>query len=256
MPNIELIQGDCMEYMSSNICQLALCDIPYGIGVGKMAYLKEKNTTVKQKNGTRLNPNKNKPNYQNKDWDNKLPSQDYFDLLLKTSQHQIIFGSDYTNWNGLGKGRIKWDKGFSEGVSFNRYEVAYCSFIDETITIPYLWAGMQQAKSIDEPMVQQGNKKLNEKRIHPTQKPVGLYKTLLNLAVYAGALDKLDIIRDDYGGSRSLAIACYDLGFDHVSIELDKDYHRESKQRFDAHVAKYAPASEISVTMKGEIKLF
>lgn len=61
---------------------------------------------------------------------------------------------------------------------------------------------------------------------------------------------------DTHGGSMSIAIACYDLGFELDLCELDKDYFDAGVKRFDEHIAKYAPASEIPVTSKGEIKLF
>lgn len=51
----EVYNMDCMKFMSTipdKFFDLAICDIPYGIGVGKMAYLSEVNTRVKQKNGT------------------------------------------------------------------------------------------------------------------------------------------------------------------------------------------------------------
>ena len=73
---------------------------------------------------------------------------------------------------GVGTGRIKWDKGVAEGMSFKKYELAYCSMIDYEMESPLLWTGMCQAKSLSEPMTQQGNKKLNEKRIHPCHKPI------------------------------------------------------------------------------------
>src|SRR5690606_9326962 len=63
---------DCMiglKRFSDGYFDLAICDIPYGIDVGNMAYLKETKTTVKQKNGTRLNGNKNKKPYTQKEWD-------------------------------------------------------------------------------------------------------------------------------------------------------------------------------------------
>ena len=41
-------------------------DVPYGIGVGKMAYLKETKTTVKQKNGNKNKRRKSKRGKQNK----------------------------------------------------------------------------------------------------------------------------------------------------------------------------------------------
>lgn len=231
---IKLLNIDCMKYMKDvpdKYFDLAMSDIPYGIGVGRMAYLTEMGTTVKQKNGTKLNGNKNKKPYAAKDWDVSPPSQEYFNELCRISKHQIIFGVEYVNWSGLGKGRIRWDKGVADGMSFNRYEVAYCSLIDYERTIPLLWAGMCQAKSLSEPMTQQGNKKLNEKRIHPTQKPVLLNKRLL--IDYAKPTDK---IIDTHGGSMSLAIAGYDFGIDEMVIcEIDKDYYDAAVKRFNNH---------------------
>jgi site-specific DNA-methyltransferase (adenine-specific) len=98
---------------------LACCDIPYGINVGKMAYLTEQNTFVKQNNGTKLKI-KNRPKYALKEWDLKTPTQAYFDELCRISKHQIIFGVDYVDWIGLGTGRIVWDKLVAEGMSFSR----------------------------------------------------------------------------------------------------------------------------------------
>ena len=158
---------------------LAICDIPYGINVGKMAYLTKTKTTVKQKNGTRLNPNKTQQTYSKKDWDEKPPTQEYFNELKRVSKHQIIFGIEYVNWQGVGAGRIKWNKGVAEGMSFKPYEMAYCSMVDTEVELDLLWNGMRQAKNLKEPMVQQGNKKLNEKRIHPCHKPRLLYKKLI-----------------------------------------------------------------------------
>ena len=236
MPISEVYNEDCMVGMAryaDKYFDLALIDIPYGIGVGKMAYLKEVNTTVKQKNGTRLNGNKNKRPYTIKDWDNTVPTQEYFNELCRVSQNQIIFGIEYTDWTNVGSGRIKWDKGVAEGMSFNRYEVAYCSLIDHMIELPLLWAGMCQARSLSEPMTQQGNKKLNERRIHPTHKPVLIYKRFL--LDYAKEGDK---ILDTHLGSGSSRIACWDGGFDFVGFELDKEYFDAQEKRFNNHKAQ------------------
>jgi len=213
--------------LPDGFADIAMCDIPYGIGVGKMPFLKEMNTTVKQKNGTRLNGNKNKKPYTPKNWDEEVPPQEYFDELCRVSKHQIIFGVDYVNWIGLGKGRIKWDKGVADGMSFKRYETAYCSFIDFEMEIPLLWAGMCQAKSLSEPMTQQGNKKLNEKRIHPCHKPVLIYRKFLNLFAKEG-----DVIIDTHLGGGSSRIACYEGGFDFYASEIDEEYYYLQEQRF------------------------
>lgn len=204
-----------------------IADIPYGIDVANMAYLKEINTTVKQKNGNKLNPNRNKKAYKQKDWDKQTPSQDYFDEIRRISKNQIVFGVNYVDWEGLGKGRIKWDKGVAEGMSFGRYEYAYCSSIDYEHEIQLLWTGMRQAKSLSEPMTQQGNKKLNEKRIHPCHKPVLLYKRLL-----LDFVEPKTRIIDTHGGGMSIAIAADEFGVDADICEIDEEYFNSGTNRY------------------------
>jgi site-specific DNA-methyltransferase (adenine-specific) len=230
----EVYHEDCMVGMAKypdGFFHIAFIDIPYGIDVAKMPFLKEMNTTVKQKNGSRLNGNKNKKPYTIKDWDNKPPNQDYFNELVRVSKNQIIFGVDYVEWDGLGKGRIRWDKGVADGMSFNRYETAYCSLIDKVIELPLLWAGMCQAKSLSEPMTQQGNKKLNEKRIHPCHKPVLLYKRFI-----IDYTKKGDRVIDTHVGGGSSRIACYDAGLDFYGWEIDREYFDAQEKRFKNHV--------------------
>ena len=218
---------------------LAVCDFEYGIDVANMPYLREMKTTVRQKNGTRLNGNRNKTPHTKKNWDKQPPPQAYFDKLKEVAVEQILFGIDYVNWTGVGTGRIKWDKGFAEGMSFNRYETAYCSMIENEIEVQMLWAGMMQAKSVLEPMVQQGNKKLNEKRIHPTQKPVNLYiKLLMDFAKKGWR------IIDTHGGSMSIAIAVdylnryHNMELELVVCEIDKEYYDKSVKRYKQATAQ------------------
>lgn len=215
---------------------LAICDFEYGIDVGNMAFLKETKTTVKQKNGKRLNGNNNKVVHDFKNWDKEPPKQEYFESLKRVAKEQILFGIEYVNWDGIGKGRIKWDKGFSEKMSFKRYEIAYCSSIDSTVELPLLWAGMMQAKSLLEPMTQQGNKKLNQKRIHPTEKPILLYiKLLLDYA------QKGFKILDTHGGSFSHAIAVeylnryHNMDLELVICEKDKGYFDMAYKRLKTY---------------------
>ena len=209
-------------------------DVPYGIGVGKMAYLKETKTTVKQKNGNKLNGNLNKKVYTQKDWDDEAPRQDYFDEMRRISKNQIIFGVEYVDWEGLGKGRIKWNKGVAKGMSFKDYEMAYCSSIKHTHEIDLLWAGMCQAADLKNPMTQQGNKKLNEKRIHPCHKPTLLYKKIaldFNLKgkkVYCG-----------HNGSGSDRIAWEDYVEEFIASETDKEYFDLQEARYKKHTCNY-----------------
>lgn len=223
-------QKDCnigMRAFPNKYFDLTICDIPYGIDVANMAYLNEINTTVKQKNGKRLNGNKNKIPYKLKEWDKEVPSQEYFDELKRISKHQIIFGIEYTNWVGVGPGRIKWNKGVAEGMSFNQYEIAYCSKIDYEVELPLLWAGMMQAKSLKEPMTQQGNKALNEKRIHPTHKPRLLYKKLLLDYGFEGMK-----LLDTHVGGGSIRIEADLFNCEFVGYEIDDEYWELQENRY------------------------
>jgi site-specific DNA-methyltransferase (adenine-specific) len=206
---------------------LAICDIPYGINVGKMAFLTESKTTVKQKNGTKLNPRKRDSGYSLKEWDKETPGQWYFDELKRVSKEQIIFGIEYVNWQGVGTGRIKWNKGVAAGVSFKDYELAYASMINHTEELDLLWSGMMQAKSLKDPMVQQGNKKLNEKRIHPCHKPRLLYRKLIADYGFEGMK-----LLDTHLGGGSIRLEadlanCYFRAF-----EIDPEYFEKQEKRF------------------------
>lgn len=83
-----------------------------------------------------------------------------------------------------------------------------------------------QGKSIEEGHIQQGNKKRNEKRIHPTQKPVNLYKWILYKYAKKG-----DLILDTHVGSGSSLIACEELGFEYVGCEIDPYYFKLTNER-------------------------
>ena len=79
----------------------------------------------------------------------------------------------------------------------------------------------------------QGDMKNKEIRFHPTQKPVALYKWLL--MNYAKPGDK---ILDTHVGSASSLIACYDMGFEYIGFELDKDYYNLAQDRIEENKAQ------------------
>ena len=230
---MKITNEDNMELMArydDNHFDLAIVDPPYGIGASKVS---KKKHTIKQSNGKISNtPN---TNYKNKDWDNKTPKKNYFDELFRVSKNQIIWGVNYYDYNLLG-GRIVWDK-LNDNCDQYDCEIAYNSYNKRTDIIRYKWIGMFQGSQISKNFVkankQQGNKLLNEKRIHPTQKPVKLYEWLL--MNYAKEGDK---ILDTHLGSGSIGIACHNLGFDLTACELDKDYYEASIKRINQHKAQ------------------
>lgn len=101
---------------------------------------------------------------------------------------------------------------------FGRAELAYCSKIMSVNVFEYTWNGFLQGDMQDK-----------EQRIHPTQKPVALYKWLLTN--YANKGDK---ILDTHVGSASSLIACYELGFDAVGFEIDETYYKQAQERLKA----------------------
>lgn len=225
-----------MEYMAGlpdKAFDLAIVDPEYGIGAASQNFIRQGKQTGKSMCVSGVK-------YKAKNWDKKPPSDRYFAELKRVSSHQIIWGGNYfIDYLESTSCFIVWDKDNGENL-YADCELAWTSFNTAVRKIKWKWHGMLQ-----EDMAKK------EERIHPTQKPVGLYKWLLQNYAKQG-----QSILDTHGGSRSLAIACYDLGFDHVSCELDADYHNDSKARFEAHVAKYAPADEIAVTNEGQGKLF
>jgi len=195
--NITILCADNMRLMKDykdNEFDLAIVDPPYGnndaIGIQN-----SKSHCADRKNY--------------KQFENKAPNVEYFKELFRVSKHQIVWGG---NWFGLIGGYIFWNK---NGTAFGEGEAAFCSKINSIRYFEYTWNGMIQE-----------NMKEKEHRIHPTQKPVALYKWLL--LNYAKKGDK---ILDTHGGSFSSAIACWQLGFEYVGIEIDEEYYENGVKR-------------------------
>ncbi len=220
---------DCMQGMKEfpdKYFDLAIVDPPYG---RKEHGGRNRSGYVRQKNGSKIFVKDGQ--YRNQNWDNEPPSEDYFNEVMRVSKKQIIFGCNYFDYPLIG-GRIVWDK-CNDGSDQSDAEIAYCSMNDRVDIFRYMWRGMFQGKSITEGTTQQGNKRLNEKRIHPTQKPVALYEWLLSRYAKPN-----DIILDTHVGSASSLIACYNTNHKFVGFELDEYYYKVSKQRLDTEMAQ------------------
>lgn len=213
---------DYLYTIPDNAFALAIVDPPYGIGADKP---KKKPHFARQRNGKFLPVKHN--DYGKKQWDAEPPGEEYFSELFRVSRNQIIFGANYF---GLKGGMIVWDK-MNAGSDQYGCEIAFQSFNRRTDIVHYMWHGMFQGAHCSEDaaraLEQQGNKRLNERRIHPTQKPVALYAWLLQRYACPG-----DNILDTHLGSGSSRIAAYKLGFDFVGIEKDPEYFRLQEARF------------------------
>ena len=191
--NIEL-----MDRYPDNYYDLAIVDPPYGINAGKMTMGSGKHNFKK-----------------GKDWDNSIPSDEYFKELFRVSKNQIIWGGNYFPLD-LNNNWIIWDK-LNPNLSFSEAELGWCS-IDKNTRI------FKRLSTLPDD---------DGKKQHPTQKPIALYKWLLNK--YAKQGDK---ILDTHLGSGSIAIACHDYGFELTACELDKEYYDKAIERIINHVAQ------------------
>ena len=149
-----------------------------------------------------------------KQFDNIEPSEEYWKELFRITKNQIVWGCNFYTKINLHGGRLVWDK---KGTAFGRAEEAYLSMTKSVNIFEYTWNGMIQE-----------NMKDKEIRIHPTQKPIALYRWLLQN--YAKPGDK---IIDTHSGSGSLACACHLEKFDFLAIEKDEDYYKSSVERLD-----------------------
>lgn len=197
---IKLFNQDCMEAMKQmpdKCFDLAIVDPPYGIG----------DFSMKTGSGKKYNE-KDIHKYK---WNDSIPTDEYFEQLIRVSKNRIIWGANY--YNRFEKGAIVWFKHVAH-PNLSKCEIASSTFYKKVEYIDLIWQNITKEKNIV--------------RDHPCQKPVDLYALLLKQ--YGNLGDK---ILDTHLGSGSIAIACYDMGFDLTGYEIDKDYFDAASKRLE-----------------------
>lgn len=194
----EIMLGDCMDLLAElpdKSIDLAIVDPPYGIGAENHAGNKENGWTQ----------------WTKKDWDKSIPTAEYWEELFRVSKNQIVWGANYmTEYLPPKMGWIVWDKG-QRDFSLADGELAWTSFDKAMRIFTYARA-----------------KALKEGKIHPTQKPIALYRWILQNYAKPG-----QIILDTHSGSGSLACACHLEKYDFIAIEKDPEYHALSVKRLE-----------------------
>lgn len=203
--SVTLLHGDCMSYMAGladGAFDLAIVDPPYGIGdsMGRSRH------------------------YEKIKWDNAPPPKEYFAEIVRVSSHQIVWGIN--NFENMGSGRIVWNKlgpDIGRRNTMDRFsdcELAYQSLNNRIKMFSFTYIGNVRGNEY--------RVVWEEDRIHPTQKPVELYRWLLHNYAKPGWR-----ILDTHLGSGSSAIAAHEMGFDFVGIEIDADYIAAARKRVD-----------------------
>lgn len=182
---------DLMKRYSDKYFDLAIVDPPYGIGISKDSI---------------------RHMHKKKNWDNEIPSKQYFDELFRVSKNQIIWGAIILICPPS-QGFYIWDKKQPENFS-----LAMCE---------YAWSSIQKPAKIWSLSVMK-----EQNKIHPTQKPIELYEWLIMRNCEKGYK-----ILDTHLGSGSIAIAIdiinkrEQLNLQFVGCELDADYYNKAIER-------------------------
>lgn len=202
---------DIMRLMPDKYIDLAIVDPPYGID----------ECTYREKFETKLTAAKK---YNTAVFKQSPPDKEYFDELRRVSKNQIIWGGNYfADMLPASRCWIVWKKNTSGG--FADAELAWTSFDTSVRIFEFTWNGMIQGYG--------GNKKKNEIRIHPTQKPIALYRWTLNQYAKSGYL-----ILDTHSGSGSCAIACNIEGYDFIATENVHEYWSDSVKRYEMETSQ------------------
>ena len=190
---------------------LAIVDPPYGIGRDN------------QKKSICKNPKHNRKQHLVKNWDSEIPEEKYFEELFRVSKNQIIWGANYfvKHLRDGTKGWIVWDKG-QKGLTMSDCELAFSSFQSPTRIFLKNRAAL-----------------LTEGTIHPTQKPVSLYKWLIKNYAEEGFK-----ILDTHLGSGSICIALDEMNkienmrLHLTACEIDQDYFNSAVKRIKSKTAQ------------------
>jgi site-specific DNA-methyltransferase (adenine-specific) len=204
---------DAMAEFPDKFFDLAVVDPPYGIGAANISSFHANALTV----------------YQKKQWDSAIPSPEYFAELFRVSQQQIVWGGNYFTEHLPPSAKwIVWDKNQPFGNTFGMHELAWSSFQTKQAAICRISLMAHQNRVSN-------NHSLARvmRRIHPTQKPVGLYDWIF--ANYAKAGQK---VLDTHLGSGSSRIAANKAGIDFWGYELDADYFAAHEKRYANFVAQ------------------
>ena len=195
---IELHNVDCLPFMKQ--CEdkqfdLAIVDPPYGIDVKTRVF------------------------DDGKSWDSEIPKQEYWNELFRISKNQIVWGGNYfIDYLYATKCFLVWDKKMTEKHMMSMAEMAWTSFNTKSLIFK------------QPPVGDRGFYNIDGTRIHPTQKSIKLYEWQLQHFAKKG-----DKIIDTFLGSGSIAIACDNLKYDLVGLEIDKDYFQKANERLNQH---------------------
>ena len=191
---------DLMARYSDKHFDLAIVDPPYGIERFKNGIGKNDRHKVKS----------------NSDFNNGVPTSEYWEELFRVSKNQIVWGAN------------NFVMPISEYFCiWNKKQT-----VDNFASAEYAWVsmGLKKPAKVFDYGIHLHN---HTDKIHPTQKPVDLYKWLLKNYAKDG-----ELILDTHLGSGSIAIACHDYNFNLTACELSEKHYTDAMKRINQHISQ------------------
>ena len=211
---------DCERFMAGlpdKHFDLTIADPPYGIG----------KDWKRRRRAALL--------FDDSGYDNKRPPENVIKEIIRVSRNWIIWGWNYftdilppTNY------LIVWDKmaNANQKIKYSKCEIAATSLHIPCNLISIPWDGYRMGEET------------GKKKIHPHQKPVALYRWLLD--IYGPENDMLwpATVFDPFAGSASLGVACKDRGFSYVGCEISKVFQEAAARRLGVNVIEHPEFDE------------
>ena len=197
--NATLYLGNCAEILPMiDKVDAVITDPPYGIN---------ENSKKVASRGKLAAPK----DYGDFDWDKSPPEDLLIELIRSKAKHQAFFGGNYFTLPPTSCWLV-WDK-LNGDNDFADCELAWTNWPKAVRRIQWRWNGM----------IRQGN----EERFHPTQKPLGVMKWVIDLC------PKSDVILDPFMGSGTTGVAAMEMGKQFIGIEREQSYFDIACERIE-----------------------
>jgi DNA modification methylase len=191
--------GDCRDILPTlDKVDAVITDPPYGINENskKVASRRKLAATI---------------DYGDFDWDKSPPPDELIKLIRTKAKFQAFFGGNYFTLPPTSCWLV-WDK-LNGGSDFADCELAWTNWPKAVRRLQWRWNGM----------IRQGN----EERYHPTQKPIGVMKWVIQLC------PKAETILDPFMGSGTTGVAAVQMGRKFIGIEREPKYFDIACERIE-----------------------
>ena len=198
--NATLYLGDCMDILPTlDKVDAVITDPPFGVGnfVQTTGSLRGRGDLFAKA----------------VDWNESIPTQEFFKIIKEKSRHRIIWGANFFNCFEEKGGAIIWDK-VQPMPNFSKADIASCTHFKKTEIVRIPWTNFNVAKQAE--------------TNHPCERPVELYEWCIQY------LPKpINTILDPFLGSGSCGVASLKMERKFIGIEREFKYFDMACKRIE-----------------------